>query len=369
MESLQSPFAELPEALVEEMLGNSIKLGQELLIALRGVVKRKKELRDSLKNQNLLARESDFASTPTYPTTCGVDGSYTIERLLTTDIAAVAGLAVEGLTPPSEIRHWPRPHHRVLTETAPHSEATGVVSRAIMVAMEIELAGKAPHDVIFIDNSLVTPLIYLNQGLSKINEAPANIKSVLSARLDETLKYYDEIAASTRTDRAFAGVPKYTSKNEICSRLNVKGYEDRALLTLILEPGELTPPLKMTEPESPYHLPIEGQIADKISRSLSRLHIFYYRPFMHLPAFRIEVPESIAKNKQRIAIILEALKLQCGSPSMMEPYPLYLADRMVKHLAVALPALTQTATQEIASNWDGNIGDVYMAMHAYRSDY
>jgi hypothetical protein len=350
------------------MLGNSVKLGEELLDSVKAVSKRRGEIRDALKEQNLLAEESDFASAPMYPTTCGVDGSYVIEKLLTTDITAIAGLAVEGLTPPSEKRFWPRPHHLVETGTASHNEATSVVCRAIMVTMELELAGKAPHDVVFLDGSLVTPLIYLNQGLARLKSAPAKISQILSVRVDQTLKYYHEILTCSRTDKAYAGIPKYTSKNEISSKVNVTGYEDRALLSLILEPGELTTPLKMAPPEQPYHLTGGGTIGSDIANALLELRVFYYRPYMHLPALRVEVPEAIAQNRQRLAVILEALKLQSGSPSMMEPYPLYLADRMVKHLPIALPALRRTVTQEMATKWEGNIGDVYMAMHGYRSE-
>ena len=52
---------------------------------------------------------------------------------------------------------------------------------------------------------------------------------------------------------------------------------------------------------------------------------------------------------------------------MFEPFPLYLADRMVKHLRVALPALRKAATQTIARTWEGKISNIYLALHGYRS--
>jgi len=56
-------------------------------------------------------------------------------------------------------------------------------------------------------------------------------------------------------------------------------------------------------------------------------------------------------------------------PGIMEPYPLYLADRMVKHLGTALPAIRKTTTQEMALKWEEALGDMYLAMHGYRTEW
>ena len=53
---------------------------------------------------------------------------------------------------------------------------------------------------------------------------------------------------------------------------------------------------------------------------------------------------------------------------MLEPYPLYLADRTVKALARALPAFRQVTTQRIAEKHEGDVGEVFFAMHGYRSE-
>lgn len=67
------------------------------------------------------------------PTTCGIDGSCAIERLLASDLVAAAAVAVEGLTPPSETRHWPEPRHQVWVETEVHEAETGTILRAVMI--------------------------------------------------------------------------------------------------------------------------------------------------------------------------------------------------------------------------------------------
>ena len=247
--SNESPFSELPEALVEEMLGRSDQLSIELTESLSRIRSRREEFHESLENAGLLRNSADIIGSPNYPTSCGVDGSYAIEKLLTTDMIVAAALAVEGLTPPNEKRFWPRPHHLVLTNTIPHSESTNVILRGIMVAMELGLTVRAPHDVVFIDGSLVTPLIYLNQCLHKSKEAPSKIKDELHRHMLSASESYTEILNAERSDKEYVGIPKYTTKNEIGSRLGSEPFEDRALLSFVLKPGELTAPLKSSRAE------------------------------------------------------------------------------------------------------------------------
>jgi hypothetical protein len=87
-----------------------------------------------------------------------------------------------------------------------------------------------------------------------------------------------------------------------------------------------------------------------------------------LPALRIETAREVALNRHRLACVVQGLKHQCATPSMLEPYPLYVADRMVKTLVRALPAFRHVTTQHIAASYEGDIGEVFFAMHGYRSE-
>src|SRR5438034_10101317 len=147
----ESPFEDLPEALVEEMLSHYKRLGEQVTASLQDLHARRDKIRESLTGLNLLRSDSKIILSHVHPTSCGVDGSYAIERLLSTDIAAMAAVAVEGLTPPSEKRYWPRPHHLSRVFTVQHNETTSLVVRAIMITMELELAAKSPHDVVLLD--------------------------------------------------------------------------------------------------------------------------------------------------------------------------------------------------------------------------
>lgn len=370
----ETPFDELPEALVEEMLDQCNSLGDDLSRSFGKLYEQKNNMRKKLKESNLLTKDTTISVAPSHPTSCGVDGSYAIERLLYTDFVAIAGVAVEGLTPPSEKRHWPKPHHLSTVQTITHNESTVLVARAVMICMELDLAVKAPHDVILLDGSLTTPLIYLNQALNRINDVPKFLSSLLEEKLEAVLGSYETILRSRRTDKIFAGIPKYTTRKEI-SRIisSSEEYEDRGLLTFILDAGEFVGPVPMQKPQQPWHINVKSSrlktLVKEMISALDDLHIIYYRPYDHFPTLRIEVAQSISSNSQRLAVLFESLRLQCGSPSIMEPYPLYLADRMVKHLGTALPAIRRTTTQQMSSEWEDTLGNMYLAMHGYRTDW
>ena len=96
---LKTPFKELPEALVEDMLIQCDGISKKLSITFQKLLNLKKQARDTLKDKELLRKDSEITSTPSHPTTCGVDGAFAVEKLLSTDIVGIAGVAVEGFAP------------------------------------------------------------------------------------------------------------------------------------------------------------------------------------------------------------------------------------------------------------------------------
>jgi len=123
-----------------------------------------------------------------------------------------------------------------------------------------------------------------------------------------------------------------------------------------------------------WHLKIPSEvkelerIKDEVISEIDRIHVIYYRPHNWTPVFRIEMASSIATNNSRLAVLLHGLKYQSGTPGIMEPYPLYIADRMVKHLGSAIPAFRQTATKRMTELHQGDIGEIFFSMHGYRTE-
>ena len=250
-----SPFNDLPAALVDEVIQCSQGVGERLLASFEQVRTDRQRYREQLTAAGLLRRESDLEN-PHIPTCCGVDGSYAVERLLTTDLAATAAVAVEGLTPPSEKRFWPEPKHQVAIEAETHNDTTGTVLRGLMITMELALATQAPHDLVFLDGSMTTPVIYLNQSLSRANAAYApKFAEKLKKATKAALAAYLTILKSQRSDKCWVFCPKYTTNREIGIEMEwPASYDDRGMLTMLLDSGEFTDARNLQEPESPWHI-------------------------------------------------------------------------------------------------------------------
>ncbi len=380
----QTPFADLPAALVEEVLGQTSAVAEGLLASFQRIRMDREALRSKLTKSGLVISESSLGYPP-LPTTCAADGSYAIERLLTTDLAAAAAVAVEGLTPPSEKRHWDLPHHKSFVAAEPHVEDTATVLRAVMLGEELRLAASAPHDLVMMDGTLTLPIIYFNQALNKAPDTPA--LHCAEEFLEHCLTYleaYLTLLRSERSDKHYAALPKYSTRREIGTELSWEpGYDDRGMLTLLLNPGELTKPRPLEQPRDgegniTWHLNTgrlpaalkrrASELADEIVSALGVVRVFYYKPQDWLPALRVEVSDGVASNTHRLATVVQGLKHQSATPSMLEPYPIYLADRTAKALARAIPAFRQVTTQRISEQYEGDIGEVFFAMHGYRSE-
>ena len=373
------PFADLPAALVEEMLEQTAGVGNLLLDTFRQLKADRAGFRKNLLHAGLIQKESNL-DYPDLPTTCGADGSYAIERLLTADLVAAAAVVVEGLTPPSEKRHWEQPHHQTFMNEEVHHADTATVLRAVMLGMELELARKAPHDLVMIDGTLTLPIIYFNQAINQAADA-SNLYCSQKFNSDccEYLEAYLNILRAERTDKSYIGLPKYSTRREIGRRMQWPGeHDDRGILTLVLDAGEYTEPVRLENPEQAWHLNTNrlpqhvreraATLAADITNRILDVHILYYKPHDWLPALRVEMARDIATNRHRLAIVIQGLKYQCAAAAMLEPYPLYLADRMVKSLSRAMPTFRHVTTQHVADNYKGDIGDVFFAMHGYRSE-
>lgn len=379
-----APFTDLPAALVDEVLRETTSVAEDLLKSFRQVRRDREALRGELVAADLVQTESSLGYPPV-PTTCAADGSYAIERLLTTDLAAATAVAVEGLTPPSEERYWEQPHHRTFVSAEPHSEDTATVLRAVMLGEELRLVAAAPHDLVMLDGTFTLPVIYFNQAFAKARQSPhLRCSRQLIERGLEYLRAYVAILRAERSDKHFVGLPKYSTRREIGRKMDWPDqYDDRGMLTLLLKPGELTRPQPFEHPrnssgEPTWHLNVPGfpedearrarALADRALAALQSLRVFYYKPQQWLPALRIEVAASVSSNAHRLATVVQGIKHQTATASMLEPYPIYLADRTVKALARALPAFRQVTTQRVADRYEGEVGDVFFAMHGYRSE-
>jgi hypothetical protein len=372
-------FVDLPAALVEELLGRTPELSRSVIEQLTSQRTERERWRDVLARERLLGTLADLPAAPT-PTTCGVDGSVAVERLLAHDLLVAGALAIEGLTPPSEKRFWPEPRHLLWVELVPHDDANDALVRALMAASEVELAARAPHDVVFLDGSLSTPLIAFDQALRALatRELPSPAARVFLEALPERLDDLARVLCSADPLRCWVGVPKYTARRDLAIRLGLnQQFDDRALLTILLAPGEFTWPIPVTTGRRPHAFGLDllpdtlrlraSSSIERVLRAVDRLRVVYVRSHPWLPALRLELHESVAVDSSRLASVLQAVHDQTASGKLREPFPLYLADRMVRSLRRATRALRH-AVREAAARGYPVLDDVFLALECYRSE-
>ncbi len=377
-------LGDLPQALVEEVLKQTDNIEHKLLQHFEEWQAEKEKWQKRLFDRGLLKRDTSLPKAA-IPTTCGIDGSYAVERLLATDVVVAGAVAVEGFIPPSERKFWETPRHQVYIESEAHNPDTNSILRAVMFGMELILANKAPHDLVLLDGSFMTPTIGFNQGFETAKKYPdlKIVKEYLINKIKPFLNTYHEILSSERSDRYWVAVPKYTTNKEIGTRVGWnKSYEDKGLLSSILEAGQYTEPVKLQKPTSKWHIDTSvvndfttdaesneiRELVESIRGFLDNIHVLYYRPREYMPALRLEMSPAIANNSHRLGVVLQGIENQSGKANIIEPYPLYMADRMVKHLPQALPACLHKITQYIAENYQGDIDDVFINLHSYRTE-
>ena len=364
-------FFDLPGALVDELLTKCDPVSTGLYRGFKEILNNRTKFRKILHDQGLLHSDSEINNVSMNPTSCGVDGAFAHQKLISTDITAVAAVAVEGLPPPIEKKYWPGPKHLSEMEAVPHHDSTGQILRALMFCMELDLADSAPHSVVMLDGSMTTPLLAVNQALGALDSAPEIFIDLLKSRVRGATKITEKILTSPQVDQIYVSIPKYTSKKDLAKRiLKLNRFEDRGLLSFVLDEGEYVGPIRNSASSIPGYIDSLTEIgfSKRYQTQLRASDILYYRPYEYTPVLRLEVSSSVSRSTERLSMLLEAIRIQCEAPAIYEPYPLYMADKMVKHLGSVIPALRNTTTQYIAEQWDGPIHLAHMAMHGYRTE-
>ena len=360
-------FSDLPDALVRDLLEAAVPVAEAAKVRFDELHASRDALRESAWQAQLVRRKADLELTRE-PSVAGIDGSYQMHRLTSVDLCAAAAVGVEG-TAKEARRHWQEPYHRFWTQAISHNDSTTLLLRGLMVSMELELARNAPHDLVLLDGGFASLIIYLNQGLSNLTEDTALATEL--KRYWNTERLIDKLITTLGNDRTIA-MPKYTSRNELASRLRGTTVEDcdgRTLATLILQPGEYTAPIQIFRDEQ-YHLPSSACTPEeqrRINTAMANLNVIYFRPFGWAPALRLEVPGAITNSPNRLSMALRGIESQFFSPAVVEPYPLFLADRMVKSLGAGVAVVEQTISQRIADNSD-DLELTMMLLQNYRTE-
>lgn len=373
MYEVDSPsFLEIPASLVEQMLQKTNEIGDILQSSMHDINRRREKFRLQLEQIGLLDNDINFGNIKPL-VSGGVDGAYAVDRLLGTDLLFAAAVGVEGI---NELENGKRiaPNHDVFVYPEKHNPENMISARAIMLEMEIKLAANAPYDVVYLDGSLTTALIHMYKAINFIENLNSKSSDKIREDFKDFLISYKKILDLKDTYKYYLGIPKYTSRNDIGKNLHwPENYDDRAILTLILDPGEFTRPKLFTSEEG-WHvrLPYEDEelrvLMQQVISGIKNLSVIYYKPHPWCPALRIEMPSATAGDETKLNSILINIKDQCQTPSIMEPFPLYMADRIAKHMAPAIPAYKQIIMNQMTQLNDHNEKDIFFLMHSYRTE-
>jgi len=373
MYEVDSPsFLEIPASLVEQMLQKTNEIGDILQSSMHDINRKREKFRLQLEQIGLLDNDINFGNVKPL-VSGGVDGAYAVDRLLGTDLLFAAAVGVEGI---NELENGKRiaPNHDVFVYPEKHNPENMISARAIMLEMEIKLAANAPYDIVYLDGSLTTALIHMYKAINFIENLNSKSSDKIREDFKDFLISYKKILDLKDSYKYYLGIPKYTSRNDIGKNLHwPENYDDRAILTLILDPGEFTRPKLFTSEEG-WHvrLPYEDKelrvLMQQVISGIKNLSVIYYKPHPWCPALRIEMPSAIAGDETKLNSILINIKNQCQTPSIMEPFPLYMADRIAKHMAPAIPAYKQIIMNQMTQLNDHNEKDIFFLMHSYRTE-
>ena len=372
MYKVDSPsFLEIPASLIEQMLQKTNEIGDMLQSSIHEINRKRHKFRLQLEQIGLLDTDIRFRNIKPL-ISGGVDGAYAVDRLLGTDLLFAAAVGIEGMNEENGKRVLPS--HDVFVNPEKHNPENMIAARAIMVEMEIQLAANAHYDIVYLDGSLTTALIHMYKAINFIETLNTKSSEKIKEDFKNFLVSYKKILEFHDTEKYFLGIPKYTSRNDIGKNLHwPENYDDRAILTLILDPGEFTRPKLFTSEEG-WHvrLPYEDEelkiLMQQVISGIKNLSVIYYKPHPWCPALRIEMSSAVARDESKLDTILYNVKSQCQTPSIMEPFPLYMADRIAKHMAPAIPAYKQIIMKQMTELADNNEKDIFFMMHSYRTE-
>lgn len=370
--------SDLPDQIIRQILGKAAEVAGGVRELFDSVESRRELLRDQL----ILAcriRETRQLPEVIAPACCAVDGGAAVEKGLGMDTALAVAVGVEGLGGQGL---WKETPFAAWQKTLQHEgDATGSTCRAVMTTLELSLLARAPHPVVLLDGSHLTPVISLNAALSIGNdglrqELASNFAQYQTAEALHAALFKPEIVALVKYDGT-----RDLGETWLGGQLKL---DDRTTMTLLLQADEYTEPvpLGLTQKsrrnwiakEIPKLTPsdtIREEVREAVNEAVSQvrtdgLFATYYKPQPWSPAFRLELKKEIAQNPVRLAEVFAVIKAQVVSPEIREPYPQYVADRMAKSVGDALVALRTAVNYDLA---DAGLSEyVALVAHSYRTE-
>lgn len=357
----------LPDDLLEEILTQTSSISGSIREGFDRFCQCRQAMRAQLLARRLIRGTAELGTPTQCPSVAAVDGGLAIERSLGADTALVVAVGVEGLLPEGR-RFWSGVQYAHWEQVVVHQggETSRRYALGVMASLELQILAAAPHDVVILDGSHLTPVIGLNSMLSLADEALSR-SAAYHLIEHQTIEH---LSAAMRCPRIVAMVKYDASRDLIETWLSdfESTYDDRTAMTMLLESGEFTQPVRVGQtPRSRenwgnLHITVASpHISNRIEmekafnealESPRRRDVFftYYKPHDWAPAYRVEFKQDTVDPSDQLANILCAISDQVVSPEIREPYPQYLADIMAKSVGDGMAALRTAVFHDLSSS-------------------
>ncbi len=385
-----APYADLPDEVLQQVLERTAEVAEGVRALFSRIGDRREAMREALVVGGNIRHTSDLPPLTAIPSTAAVDGGAAIEKALGADTALAVAVGIEGLTDAPSV-HWPSVQYAAWQKTLPHEgEETATTCRGIMTALELAVLRDAPHDVVLLDGSHLTPVIGLNKALGVTHEG---LRTELARIFAPDGKDTAAALRAVMTKPEIVAVVKYDGSRDLSHTwlpADVRGpglgLDDRTTMSLLLEAGEYTAPqpvaltqqsksnwtqkhIEALNPADEIREAVRVAVNDVITLVRGDepgLLVTYFRPHAWSPAFRLEIKPAVADSPERLAAVFSAITKQVVSPEIREPYPQWVADRMAKSVGDALVALRAAVNFDLA---DAGFGEyISLVAHSYRTE-
>lgn len=311
-------------------------------------------LREELTASGEIAAFEAKPATPVH-SMCAIDGARIREQMYAVDllyaVAAGKDARFTEVQLPVESLVW--------ADIMRHMDGTELLVQTAMASLEVAVAASAPHQIVALDGSFLTPMIGLQSGLfakqPAVRDAAADILLGEHQPIAAVRKLLDKPASSlvalTKSDSSV----KYTQilGERFGMRLNIA---DRVLATQMLRPGEMLAPRVLTELASQNVNEVKGSAKAKragfelaqassmmsnIARD-GRAVTTYFKPYGAHTVIRFEFFSDSAdssKIMEQAKVYASILNSDTKAPHMLEPFCQYAVDREVKTISAGARAL------------------------------
>jgi len=322
----------LPDDIVAEVLGETENCTAFVRNFLSSGNREKEKARQKLLQEGKLKSIKGFTSQIDASEVEGVDGSYHIVNTAALDIAVCSAISV-GKDICHKVKVFPSPHSQFLSRSC----------QGIMTMLELHIISESSAPLIVYDGSFISVLTRINSTLAAREEHSGDSLWAQVDRILEELASQKDCYSIVLKEKKIIACPKLSTSTYFLELHfpSLKGlFSDRSFFTAVLEPEEYVIEHRKLSPtnlaRTSRFRPPDAQEVEKFYENVGIIEIFF-KPHIWSPAYKIEIPAAI--NSEQIPSILVTFKALFSDPSMLEPYPQFLADSICKQIGTGADAL------------------------------